>query len=93
MKLVTFLAKACSYAQEHIDDPHAWSIDSLDRENRLQCTSFQIACFLSQNTILGNAGMDWDIIIEELVEHPMKTEQEWEKILNKIAKGYGGWTK
>jgi len=91
MKLVTFMAKACHYAQEHIDDPAAWPTSSVDREDFLQCVSYQMACFFAQNTVLGGAGVDWDVVIKELTEHPKKSEKEWKKILNKIAKKLGGW--
>jgi hypothetical protein len=93
MKLVTMLAKACHYAQEHIDDDDAWGTSKLIREYLLQCTSYQIACFLSQNTVYGDGGVEWGIIIKELSEHPMKSEKEWVKIINKIAKEFGGWKK
>ena len=91
MKLVTFMAKSCSYAQEHIDDKDAWSTDPSMREDYLQCVSFQMACFLSQNTRDGGEGVDWDVVIGPLTEHPMKSEKKWEQILNRIAKQLGGW--
>jgi len=86
MKLATFMAKACEYAQEHID---SW--DGEDREQLLQCTSYQMACFFAQNTRKGKNGVECDIILEELIERPMKTEKEWENILNDIADELGGW--
>ena len=81
----------CYYAQSHIDDSDTWSITPENRENLLQCTSFQIACFLSNNTVDGEDGVEWDIVIKELVEHPMKSETEWENILNRKANELGGW--
>lgn len=93
MKLVTFMAKACYYAQEHIDDAEAWPQSQIDRENYLTCVSFQMSCFLAQNTKLGKGGVDCTVVIEELIERPMKSEKEWEKILNNIAKELGGWKK
>lgn len=93
MKLVTMLAKSCNYAQEHIDDGDAWDTSAGAREYLLQCVSYQMACFLAQNTVDGNDGVDWDIVITELSEHPKKTEKQWEKILNDKAKEYGGWVK
>lgn len=92
MNLVDMMAKACYYAQEHIDDPDAWPIDKDFRANKLECVSFQMACFLSQNT-KGHEGVEWDVILEELIEHPMKKESEWKKILNQKAKELGGWVK
>ena len=91
MKLVTFMAKACYYAQEHIDDGAAWPTEPGAREDYLQCVSFQMACFFAQNTRDGGDGVDWDVVIKPLIEHPMKSEKKWEQILNRIAKKLGGW--
>lgn len=91
MKLVTFMAKACSYAQEHIDDAAAWDTGEGAREQLLQCVSFQMACFFAQNTRDGGDGVDWCVVIKPLIEHPMKSEKKWEQILNRIAKKLGGW--
>ena len=60
--LLDFLANACYYAQEHIDCPDAWDKSKGYRENLLQCVSYQVACFLSQNTVDGGEGVDWDAI-------------------------------
>jgi len=91
VKLVTFMAKACHYAQSHIDDEAAWPVEPAEREDYLQCVSMQMACFLAQNTPLGNGGVEWDVVLGELVEHPMKSSNQWEKILNQKAKELGGW--
>lgn len=91
MKLVTILAKACMFAQEHIDDKQAWPIDAHNRTAYLQCVSFQMACFLAQNTKDGEQGVDWSVVLIPLIKHPMKTEKQWERILNKAAYLYGGW--
>lgn len=91
MKLVTFMAKACYYAQSHIDCEVAWGKDESQREEYLQCTSMQMACFLAQNTRLGGDGVEWEVVLDKLVEHPMKSEKQWEKILNQKAKELGGW--
>jgi hypothetical protein len=89
-QLISFLAKACYYAQEHIDDAQAWDISPENREQLLQCTSYQVACFISQNTVDGGDGVEWCVVIDELVEHPMKSEKQWEKIITKMIKVYGG---
>jgi len=91
MKLSTMIAKACHYAQSHIDDLDAWPKGEAERENLLQCTSFQVACFLAQNTVQGKEGVEWEVVIGDLVKHPMKSEKQWEKIINKLAKELGGW--
>jgi hypothetical protein len=88
--LIKFLAKNCYYSQEHIDDSQAWDIDEYNRENRLQCVSFSVACFLSQNTVDGGEGVDWDIVIDDLVKHPMKSEKEWTNIIKRKVKELGG---
>jgi hypothetical protein len=93
MKLVTMMAKACHYAQSHIDDQDAWKTDEEARLQLLQCVSFQMACFFAQNTVRGSGGVEWEVVIEELIKHPMKSEKQWEKILDKIAEELGGWTK
>ena len=91
MKLATFMAKACHYAQSHIDDEDAWSTDPSMREDYLQCVSYQMACFFAQNTPLGDNGVEWEVVLEELVEHPMKSEKKWLAIIERIAKQLGGW--
>ncbi|MFA5311699.1 MAG: hypothetical protein WC375_00105 [Methanomassiliicoccales archaeon] len=91
MKLVTMMAKACMFAQEHIDNIESWPKNS--RGQYLHCVSFQMACFLSQNTMRGANGVECDIILEQLIAHPMKTEKEWRTILNEHAKELGGWKK
>jgi hypothetical protein len=91
MKLDEMMAKACCYAQEHIDDKDAWSIAIDDRYPMLQCVSYQMACFFAQNTVDGKVGVEWDVVFSDLIEHPMKTEKTWLKIINGIAKDLGGW--
>lgn len=91
MSLVTFMAKACHYAQEHVDDAQAWRIDEGAREQYFQCVSYQMACFFAQNTALGGDGVDWEVVLDDLIAHPMKSEKKWEQILNRIARKLGGW--
>jgi hypothetical protein len=93
MKLPEFMAKACHYAQEHIDDKDAWDTSHEERTRVLQCTSYQMACFFSKNTVHGGEGVEWEIVIKELIKHPMKTEKAWLKIINDKAKQLGGWKK
>ena len=90
MKLLRFMAESCHYAQGHID---GWEIDdpSFDREFALQCTSYQMACFLAQNTMLGDGGVDSTILIKQLTELPMKSIAEWEEIILELAIEHGGF--
>jgi len=97
-KLLDFMAKSCHYAQEHCGDPDAWPSDEHSRTQYLQCTSFQMACFLSQNTKEGSGGVEWNVIIDELVDNNknkngmmVKSVNKWKKILSKIADELGGW--
>jgi hypothetical protein len=88
--LLKTLAEACHYAQEHISCPDAWPQDAAFRENKLECVSYQIACFLAQNTHEGRAGVELDIILEDLIS-PMKTPGEWTIIISRLADFLGGW--
>ena len=88
--LVSYLAQSCSYAQEHIDDLGAWPSLPAERAQLLQCTSYQVACFIAQNTRLGKGGVPWEVVIDELVEHPAKSIPEWEAIIEDIVNEYGG---
>ena len=96
--LLDFMAKACYYAQVHVGDPDAWSKDEIDRENYLQCVSFQMACFFAQNTRDGKHGVEWSIVIEELINTGLnnkgmmvKSVKEWKKILQETVDDLGGW--
>lgn len=91
MSLTSYLARSCYYAQEHIDDADAWDTSPDYRENLLQCVSFQVACFLAQNTVEGCDGVDWNVVIPELREHPMKSLEAWNKIIEDHAVALGGW--
>lgn len=93
MKLVTMMAKACMYAQDHINDKDAWDTSESAREQYLQCVSYQMACFFAQNTVQGHYGVEWSVVIDYLVKYPMKSERQWERILDGIAKELGGWKK
>ena len=98
MKLQEMIAKACHYAQEHVGCPDAWPTDESERECLLEVTSFQVACFLAQNTVYGHEGVGWEIVIAELTDPTVnkqgmmvKSETEWLTIINGLAKEFGGW--
>ncbi len=88
-ELADYLAKMCNYAQQHIE--HGWV--SGDRENLLRCTSFAVACFLAQNTVEGDAGVEWDVVLEELIDtEPMsKPVGHWRAIIDNLVEELGGW--
>ena len=83
------MAQACHFAQEHVDDADAWRDNS--RWGYFTCVDYQVACFLAQNTVDGGNGVEVNIIIDKLVERPMKSESEWKKILQKEVDELGGW--
>ena len=85
------MAKACHYAQQHIDCSDAWPTDPIERETLLQCTSYQMACFLAQNTRDGHGGVEWAVLLEPLCEYPAKSEDEWERIIAGAVEELGGW--
>lgn len=89
--LADFLAKACYYAQEHVDDPSAWGTSHEDRTRYLTCVSHQVACFLSQNTEFGDSGVESDVVLSELIAHPAKSLEQWQQIIDKLATSQGGW--
>jgi len=81
MKLVNYMAKSCCYAQDSTFD---FDINAMER------VSYQMSCFLAQNTVYGNDGVDWDIAKKDLIGKK-KTEEEWVEFFNKQAKELGGW--
>jgi len=96
--LLGFMAEACHNAQSHVGDPDAWPSDEDNRQYLLQCTSFQVACFLAQNTVDGEQGVDWCVAIEQLTnntrrEHGMmvRSVKAWRGILRDLVEEYGGW--
>jgi hypothetical protein len=96
--LLDFMAKMCHYAQEHCGDPQVWSMEPHDREQTLQCTSYQVACFLAQNTVNGSGGVESDVILSELTQNVLdkngmmcQSIGEWKSILQSIVDELGGW--
>lgn len=80
-QLIATLARVCRYAQMHINDTEAWSAAPTDRTYMLQCTSFVVACFLSRRV---GDGVDWDVVVEPLVELPAKSFAEWEGVVSEL---------
>lgn len=84
--IVEYMAKSCVYAQEHFSGAH---LSRSELGFALEVTSYQIACFLSQNTIAGPDGVDWDIVHAELCDG-IKSEAEWIEIIGKLVAKLGG---
>jgi len=96
INLLDFMANACYYAQSHCGDPEAW--EGVDRDYLLQCTSYQMACFLAQNTVEGCNGVEWEIVMDDLGDDTLdedgmmcKSVDEWKKILGGLVEELGGW--
>lgn len=83
------LACACHVAQEHVSDPQAWNHSNL--ETYMTCVDYQVACFLAQNTINGYHGVECGVVMEELCSMPPWSIEQWEEIIDRRAKDYGGW--
>jgi hypothetical protein len=86
--LTIFLAQMCAYAQEHVDDADAWPIDPGSRATFFECTSYQVACFIAQNTLRGSDGVEAGIVLDQLIQRPAKTEAEWLLILDPLVVSY-----
>ena len=88
--LIEFLAKMCHYAQEHLLYKGHEAISESDLAGYMQCTSYQVACFLAQNTVEGEDGVDSNVALDKLCEEPVKSVKEWKKIITIYVKLYGG---
>lgn len=89
--LLTTVAEMCCFAQEHVQDPDAW--DHKQLETYMQCTDYQVSCFLAQNTKSGNEGVECGLVINQLCELPPKSTEEWKKIIDELVGELGGWVK
>lgn len=88
MKLKQFIALACHYAQDYC---YFDNTTTADRSYLLESVSYQVACFLAQNTKLGGDGVDWDVVLKDLAEAPIKSVKQWEEIIEGKANELGGW--
>lgn len=77
-QLIETIAYICYTATTHTQDWEDYT--ERDWEQLFQCTSFTVACFLSQHTKLGIEGVESDIILDHLCERPVKDLDEWIKI-------------
>ena len=88
--LITVMAQICHFAQDHVGDAEAWDHSKDNLEYLFQCTSYQIACLLAQNTRDGLDGVEWEIVIDELTTMPPKEIEEWETIIEGYVDELGG---
>lgn len=92
MDLVSTISKICYYAQSHSADKEAWGPrESTDLRYSMEHVSFVVACFLAQNTTLGNHGVSFDIVLKDLIGK-VKTEKQWTSFFKKMVKDFGGET-
>jgi hypothetical protein len=80
--LIDVLSKICYYAQDH---SAAWDVRG--DESHFDHTSHVVSCFISQNTLHGDEGVDWDIVLDELTGE-VKNEEQWKKIIEKLVDQY-----
>ena len=85
------MARMCAYAQEHWAEDFK-TADVALKEERMAATSFEVACFLAQNTREGFGGASWDVVLIDLIDKP-KTEAQWRKIIGSLVRQYGGLKK
>jgi hypothetical protein len=98
--LLETLARICYCAQENICDPEFHSTELYDRECAFLNTSYVIACFLAQNTVNGNEGVESEIVLEQLIDikldgngYMLKSLDKWKDIICNIANEFGGFKK
>ena len=84
--LITFLANTCVYAQDHIS---SFEGDKKEKEFCMEATSHVVACFLAQNTVEGNQGVESNVILSKLVKKK-KDSAYGEKVIKKLVKEFGG---
>ncbi len=96
--LLDFMAEACYYAQSHVGDPSVWPANESERQTLLESVSFQMACFFARNTVEGDNGVEWDVVLEKLIStkkdkhgYMVRSISSWKKVLEKIAQELGGW--
>lgn len=83
--LSKFVVDMCLFAQDYVSDFES----SKDKEEYLSMVSYQAACFFAQNTLHGNAGVEGDIIIAELMT--ITEEQKLLDLIKSKADELGGW--
>ena len=91
MTLLKYITRSCYYAQEHFLSDTC-TLQKEELRLAMEATSYQVSCFIAQNTAFGYHGVDWDIVLDELVSD-LKTESEWKKIIVTKVRLYGGWVR
>jgi hypothetical protein len=84
--ITEYMVKSCVFAQDHFVGS---DMISSDLYFAMEPTSYQIACFLAQNTMLGHGGVEWSIVHEELCGD-LKDEDQWKEIIGNLVTQFGG---
>jgi hypothetical protein len=87
-QLIYIIASICIYAQSHSSDEDAWDRQNL--HDKMEHVSYVVACFLAQNTKLGNNGVEFDVVLNDLCG-PVLTEQEWHDKTKILVQEYNQW--
>lgn len=86
-QLIHICSKICEFAQDHSSDEEAW--DRTDLNSKMEHVSYVVACFISQNTKLGDDGVPFDIVLHELCGKIL-TEKQWERIISQLVFEFDG---
>jgi len=81
--LVDTCAKICHYAQDHSRD---WMRPFRD-EDAFQHTSYTVACFIAQSSLTYDDGVEWDVVLDQLMSD-FKTITEWQEIISNLVADY-----
>ena len=84
--LLKFMAQACESAQDHMQ----YCLDEVNREDYLQCTTYQISCWLCHNTKDGRGGVETNIVLEDLISE-FHSFEWWKRRLQNLVDEFGGW--
>lgn len=88
--LVDICAEMCFFAQSHSADQEAWGPrKSAKLDNWMQHTSFVVACWLAQNTVLGSDGVEWEVVQDDLCGE-VKDLDTWKQIITNLVDEFGG---
>jgi hypothetical protein len=88
--LIDICAEMCFFAQSHSADEEAWGPrKSAKLDNWMQHTSFVVACWIAQNTVLGSDGVDWEVVQNDLCGE-VKDLDTWKQIITNLVDEFGG---
>lgn len=87
-QLINVCSRICYYAQDHSKDTESWGKRNTKKlAKQLHHTSYTVACFIAQNTKYGKDGVEFDILLKQLVGNVL-TFKEWKKIITELIKHF-----